>query len=111
MVNIPPNTPATDNLPLRNAIIAVLDLAYAIPPPNEPRSIAFDLIGPRTPLNYGYNNSAEQILAAITWWFNRSPNAASKRARFNCGIFLLVPYQRRLHEAELIERAWIQAWE
>lgn len=111
MVNVPPNSPATGNSSLRNAIIAVLNLAYAMPTANRPKSIAFDLIGSRAPLDYGYDNSAEQILAAITWWFNISPNAANKRARFSGGIFLLVPYQRQRHEAEMIERAWIQAWE
>jgi hypothetical protein len=75
--------------------------------PPVPISIAFPLLGYGE--RYGYENSAEQALSAITGWFNDPAHGAVRRARINL-VILVIPTTSVL-EPERIEDAWRKAWE
>ncbi|KAE9366623.1 hypothetical protein N431DRAFT_445340 [Stipitochalara longipes BDJ] len=73
----------------------------------RPTSIAFPLLGCRD--GYGFLNSAELGLAAITEWFNDFLAGAGRRAQI-VRIDLLVPEHRGSDSAR-IENAWRRAWD
>ncbi len=58
---------------------------------------------------YGYDNSAEQALSAITGWFNDAVHGAARRARITV-VRLMIPGVRELLPGR-IENAWRAAWE
>ena len=87
-----------------------------------PATIAFDLLGAGRELGWGFENAAEQALAAITGWFNdRRPalvpvpaarpmvgTRGQLRARRISNIVLLVPTDPN-DFPERVEAAWLRA--
>ncbi|KAG9239516.1 hypothetical protein BJ875DRAFT_479417 [Amylocarpus encephaloides] len=73
-------------------------------------SIAFNLIGSNKDVGYGFNNSAEQVLGAISSYFNidTQQERDSRRNEF-LDIYLLVSNQK-CEQPKKIQQAWNTAW-
>lgn len=82
-------------------------VAAGVAPLGIPTSVAFDLIGSGH-FGYGYDNAAEQALAAITLWFNHPVDGAARRAAIPT-VKLLVP-ANPLEDPGRVRQAWLRAW-